>query len=523
MNDAPRQKLREIVQQHGRLIIENPRRCENLLRDHCGEFRREISVLTMALEEHAVADMLAAPSNGQPSKVMFARLEQRLCDNLALSEAAARWSIESWAWVLDLITDAELLANKRSPKQGKSESADISLHLTAQPAHATGSSPLNQMPLLRQDAGPTALNSVIVVSASGGGNFKSISEALRNAAEGARLIVREGVYNESVLIDRHVQIIGEGEIEKIIVRSVNRSCLSMQAEKATVAGLTLQGMGKANGRSFFGVDIPYGRLTLDNCDISSDSLSCITIHSANANPLIRNCRIHDGADSGIYIFDNARATIENCDVYNNANANIAVTQGANPTITNCRIFDGKNGGIVVWGNGATGLIEDCEILNHRLANVGIRQSANPLFRRCKISGSRDSGVFVGEKGYGVFEECEIYGNLKAEVAVTDGSNTVFRHCNIHNGRESGVYIGNQAKTLLERCNIYDNKDAGVAVHTESVAEIRASKINRNGTVAVRVKERSAASVEDSDLRANRIAAWETEHSTVVERKNNWER
>ena len=95
MNDAPRQKLREIIRQHGQIIIENPRRLENLLRDYCGEFRREISVLTMALEEHAVADMLSTAS-ALPREVMLTRLTQRLCDNLALSDAAARWSIESW-------------------------------------------------------------------------------------------------------------------------------------------------------------------------------------------------------------------------------------------------------------------------------------------------------------------------------------------------------------------------------------------------------------------------------------------
>ena len=125
MKDAPRQKLREIIKRHGRSIIENPRRCENLLRDYCGEFRREISVLTMALEEHAVADMLAAPAS-LPRKVALSRLAQRLCDNLALSEAAARWSIESWALALGVISEAELAANEneRAGKQADIERAE---------------------------------------------------------------------------------------------------------------------------------------------------------------------------------------------------------------------------------------------------------------------------------------------------------------------------------------------------------------------------------------------------------------
>jgi len=527
MNDAPRQKIREIIRQHGRSIIENPRRCENLLRDYCGEFRREISVLTMALEEHAVADMLAASASALPRKVLLARLAQRLCDNLALSESAARWSIKSWAWAFGVITDAELKANEaeRAGKQSEIEAAkNASPQIAAQTTRTRQNLPSNQTAQTRQTtstqtANVTALNSVFVVSVNGDGNYTSIAEALRNVPANSRLFIREGLYHKSVVLDKNIEIVGDGAVENIIVRSTNQSCVLMQTEKAAVRGLTLEGRGKSSGKSFFAVAIPYGELTLGNCHITSDSLSCVAIHGANANPFIKNCWIHDGADSGIYIFHNARARIENCDVYHNANANIAITQGANPEVKNCRIYEGENGGIVVWGNGATGVIEDCEITNHRLANVGISGSANPIFRRCKIFGGRDSGVFVQQNGYDAFEECDVYNNRKAEVAVMDGSNTTLRHCTIHDGRESGVYVGNLACAHVESCNIYDNADAGVSVYGESAVAVRRCNIHRNGTVAVHVKGNSRASVEDCDLRGNRIATWETEHGVVVERKN----
>lgn len=531
MNDAPRYKLREITRQHGRSIIENPRRCENLLRDYCGEFRREISVLTMALEEHAVADMLDAPASALPRKVMLARLAQRLCDDLALSESAARWSIESWAWAFGVITDAELKASETESAAKQSEIEQIKNASSPQIApHTTlaeQSSQPNQTTQTRQitstqTANVRAVNSTFVVSANGGGNYTSIGEALRNVPANSRLLVREGLYHESVWLDKNIEIEGSGAVENIIIRSSNQSCVSMQTEKAAVRGLTFEGRGKSYGKSFFAVDVPHGELTLENCDISSDSLSCVAIHGANANPFLKNCSIHDGADSGIYIFDNARASIENCDVYHNANVNLAITQGANPAVKNCRIYEGENGGIVVWGNGAAGTMEDCEITNHRLANVGISQSANPIFRRCKIFGGRDSGVLIHQKGYGVFDECDIYRNRKAEVAVTDGSNTTLRRCTVHDGRESGVYVGNLARAVLESCNIYDNADVGVSIYGASVAVVRRCNIHRNGKVAVRVKENSRASVEDCDLRGNRIATWETEHGVVVERKNNRE-
>jgi hypothetical protein len=63
--------------------------------------------------------------------------------------------------------------------------------------------------------------------------------------------VREGLYNESIVLDKSVEIIGDGAAEKIIVRSTNSSCIAMQTEKALVRGLTLQGLRSAKRKSFF--------------------------------------------------------------------------------------------------------------------------------------------------------------------------------------------------------------------------------------------------------------------------------
>ena len=48
MNDLPRQKLREIIVQHGRALCDDPKRCEAFLRDYCGQYGREIFILISA-------------------------------------------------------------------------------------------------------------------------------------------------------------------------------------------------------------------------------------------------------------------------------------------------------------------------------------------------------------------------------------------------------------------------------------------------------------------------------------------
>jgi F-box protein 11 len=512
MNDLPRQKLREIVAKHGVSVVDNPRRCEGLLRDYCGSFRREVSVLTMAIEERVPLDLLAA-AKSTPRPVLIGRLSQRLCDNLALSEQAARWSVNSWAFALDLISTDEL----KNIEQQNTE-----------PIQPTTSQikPQNKVPSKAQSlntaANKSAIQKSVVVSAEGSGDFATIGEALRNVTANTRLLIRPGLYNESIVVDKNVEIVGDGRAEEIIIISANASCVRMQTDYAVVRGLTMHCNAKKVGKSFFAVDIPGGELTLEDCDISSDSLSCVAVHGSYANPLLRRCRIHDGADSGIYFFDNARGRIEECDIYRNVNVGAAITGGANPTIIKCRIYEGKNGGVVVWQNGAAGLIEDCVIFGHRLANVGISEYANPTFRRCEIYGSRDTGVFVHENGYGKLEECDIYSNEDAEVAISTGGNPVLRDCIIRNGNSSGIFIRDKGRALIENCNVYNNRDAGVSINGESVVAVRKCNINRNGTVAVRIKGKSAASVENCDLRGNRIATWESEGGVVIERKGNRE-
>ncbi|MDS4021533.1 MAG: formylglycine-generating enzyme family protein [Candidatus Competibacter sp.] len=99
MNDLPRQKLRELIVQYGRSLCDDPRRCEALLKDYCGQYKREIFVLVSALKNRVAEDLINV-SAGVPLALVVGRLIQRLEDELGLAENAARWAVESWALAL---------------------------------------------------------------------------------------------------------------------------------------------------------------------------------------------------------------------------------------------------------------------------------------------------------------------------------------------------------------------------------------------------------------------------------------
>jgi hypothetical protein len=102
MDDLPRQKLSELIATYGRSVCDDSRRCEALLRDLCGEHRRELNVLVSALRERIPAELLSM-SAATPREVVLARLTKRLQDDLALADNAARWAVESWAVALGVV------------------------------------------------------------------------------------------------------------------------------------------------------------------------------------------------------------------------------------------------------------------------------------------------------------------------------------------------------------------------------------------------------------------------------------
>ena len=133
MNNLPRQMLRQILAKYGKEICSDVRRCENLLKDLCGFYRREINVLVNAIEERVPLDLLAA-NRSMPLELLLTRLEKRLEEQAALTAEAARWAVESWALALNLATESEI---QRRLKRSDSVAPPVSKMETVLPEDST--------------------------------------------------------------------------------------------------------------------------------------------------------------------------------------------------------------------------------------------------------------------------------------------------------------------------------------------------------------------------------------------------
>lgn len=149
MNNIPRQMLARITAKYGKEICSDARRCESLLNDLCGAYRREINVLVNAVEERVPLDLLAGAAS-MPLELLLTRLEKRLEQQTALTADASRWAVESWALALGAATDAQIEQRARknaAPSLPKTETV-----IPLQPENK----PASQNALNNNRANPTA-------------------------------------------------------------------------------------------------------------------------------------------------------------------------------------------------------------------------------------------------------------------------------------------------------------------------------------------------------------------------------
>lgn len=502
MNEVPRHKLRELVARFGPGLCEEAPRCEAMLRDVCPEYRREIFVLVAALKERVVADLRVGAGGASPREALLDRLTHRLVEHLALAPEAARWAVESWALALGVVQTHEL--GSASVMSG----ADLMGEKAAAPVALPVPSlvPAVETAPLRPAASPSEV-ATLVVSQLGRGQFTSIGRALQAARPGDRILVGPGRYLEGLLIDRPVEIVGDGARGEVVIESADADCVTLLCDYAVVRHLTLRGRGGAKNQQCSAIDVARGRLVVEDCDITSEGLAGIAIHGAKTHPVVRRCRIHDGAQAGVMVYDGAEATIEDCELAGNA-AGLVVTGGAQPVLRGCRIHGGKTG-VYAYGGGA-GLIEDCTIFGHSAAEVQIRQGANPLLRRCKIRDGQAFGVYVYEEGLGRLEECDIFGCTQAGVVAFQGGHPTLRRCLIHDGAAEGIYVLAEGRGQFEECDVFGQRRAGVALLQTAAPLLLHCKIHDGEAAGIYVSEGARGQVRECEIFRNAGAGIEVE-------------
>jgi parallel beta-helix repeat protein len=331
----------------------------------------------------------------------------------------------------------------------------------------------------------------IIVDQMHRGDFITIIDAIAAAAPGSRILVRSGVYDDGLIIDKPLEIVGEGKLGDVIIRAVGKSAILFKTVRGKISNLLIRQNGSGN---WHGVDITQGCLELEGCDIASDSMACVAVHG-NAYPRIISNKIHDGKNSGVYVYENGQGVIENNDIYSNEGNGILISDGGNPTIMHNNIYNGKNSGVCVRENGQ-GILEDNDIYRNASSGVTIYSGGNPKVIGNKIHDGKGSGISV-DNGQGVIEDNDIYCNSSAGVEICNGGTPKIIINKIHDGKSWGVYVAG-SPGVIEDNDIFGNDNANICITSGGNPRVLHNKIHDGKSWGVFVI-RSQGVIEDNDI------------------------
>ncbi|HPQ67916.1 MAG TPA: right-handed parallel beta-helix repeat-containing protein [bacterium] len=299
---------------------------------------------------------------------------------------------------------------------------------------------------------------LIVDPMRGRGDHNKISAAIRQAEPGTRILVRPGLYKESLIIDKPLEIIGDGLLEEIIVESYEANVVKFQTEFGRLINLTLRQCGEGN---WYSVNIVQGCLELEGCDISSQSQACLAVHGG-ADPRVRRNRIHDGRYSGVFIYERGKGTFEDNEIFGNGLSGIATRENGDPIVRRNRIHDGKQSGVYVYESGK-GTFEDNEIFGNALSGIATSENGDPTVRRNRIYNGKQSGVYVYKNGRGTFEDNEIFGNESSGIITSENGDPIVRRNRIKENRYYGIRVYKAGKGTYEENQLIANKSGNWSI------------------------------------------------------------
>ncbi|MFD0490227.1 hypothetical protein ACFQ0O_27965 [Saccharopolyspora spinosporotrichia] len=121
------------------------------------------------------------------------------------------------------------------------------------------------------NAGST--RSMLTVSATEPDCYRTIGDAVAAASTGDVVSIQPGTYQESVVLHRDVTLSAAGPPGAVRIESSGDPAIQMTSESAALSGIVVVHSGSETSA----VDVPTGRLRLDECTVEAQSATALFV------------------------------------------------------------------------------------------------------------------------------------------------------------------------------------------------------------------------------------------------------
>ncbi len=290
----------------------------------------------------------------------------------------------------------------------------------------------------------------ITVDDDPGAHYKKIQDAVDAAEDGDTIRVYEGTYNENVVVDKTLTLIGNGSANTTIDGGGSEDVV-----KISVDWVNITDFGITNGGGY-GISVGGDHNKITNCNALGNSDHGIYLYSADYNE-ITNCNASSNTKSGIYLYGSYTFEdysdyneITNCTVSYNSEHGICLKESGHNGITNCNVSYNSDDGIYLYRAKA----EYNDIIN------------------CNVSFNDGDGIYLSGADYNYIINCNAFSN-KAGIYLS-GTTTPNEYsdynyiinCNATNNDYSGISLYRANYNYIINCNATNNDRSGISINRD---------------------------------------------------------
>ena len=297
---------------------------------------------------------------------------------------------------------------------------------------------------------PEARATTLYVGGGGPGNYTTIQSAIDAAVPGNTIFVYNGTYNENLVVDRTLSLVGENRDSTLINGGGFGDTIHVTADWVNLTGFFVWNGGMNGWDAGIELDQVHDCSILDNNFIVND-FDGIFLRSSSNNTIANNIVIFN-VDIGIYLLSSHNNTIIDNNVSSNgfnialdsSNGNIIANNSASDsdsgiglfysdwnTVTGNDAFDNTNHGINLEYS-HNNRVDDNRASNHWYDDIRVYYSNGNILSNNTVSKSR-VGILVRESakttvtgnaassnGYGIRSRDSTYGTFADNVMIETG-------------------------------------------------------------------------------------------------------
>ena len=210
---------------------------------------------------------------------------------------------------------------------------------------------------------------ILYVGGSGEGNYSSIEDAINAASDGYTVYVNSGMYNENIVIDKSIDLIGKDKENTFIDGGKLGDVVRVTTDYVNISGFTVKN-SKVNldniSNIYAGIYVEASYVNVKYCDIMDCLIGILLINTSYSD--VSNCEISNNL-GGINYYNSSYNQISNCRVvFNKPRFGVSLQKSNNNTIFNNNIsFNVANGlamsessnntinRVIFWGNNGSGV------------------------------------------------------------------------------------------------------------------------------------------------------------------------